>query len=263
MTVIHSTAIVDTKAELAEDVEIGPYAVIGPDAVIDSGCRLAAFSQVIGRTRLGRDNVVFSHAVLGGPPQDKKYAGETTELHIGSGNMFREFVTVNTGTIQGGGLTRIADENWVMAYVHVAHDCCIGSNTVIANAVQLAGHVTVGDWAILGGLTGVHQFVRVGSHAMAGAGTTLLQDLPPYVLANGNPASTHGLNSEGLRRRGFSESSVRALKQAYKTLYKSGLPLLEAIDSIEKVLNELDAESKKAVSVLVSFLRQAGRGIVR
>ena len=263
MSLIHSTAIVDTKAEVAGDVEIGPYVVIGPDVVIDSGCRLAAFSQVIGRTRLGRDNIVFSHAVLGGQPQDKKYAGELTELHIGSGNVFREFVTVNTGTVQGGGLTKIADRNWVMAYVHIAHDCRIGSQTIMANAVQLAGHVTVDDWAILGGLTGVHQFVRVGSHAMAGAGTTLLQDLPPYVLANGNPASVHGLNSEGLRRRGFSESSVRALKQAYKTLYKSGLPLLEAIDLIEKVLNELDAESKKAVSVLVSFLRQAGRGIVR
>lgn len=165
--------------------------------------------------------------------------------------------------MQGGGLTQIADNNWVMAYVHIAHDCYVGSHTILANAVQLAGHVSVGDWAVLGGLTGVHQFVRVGAHAMAGAGTTLLQDLPPYVLANGNPASVHGLNAEGLRRRGFSESSVRDLKRAYRALYKSGLSLSEAIDFIEGGVNELDTESKNAVRILVSFLRHAGRGIVR
>lgn len=263
MTAIHPTAIVDPKAELAEDVDVGPYAVVGPHVIIESGCRLAAFSQVIGRTRLGRNNQVFSHAVLGGQPQDKKFAGEATELHIGSGNVFREFVTVNTGTLQGGGLTRIANDNWVMAYVHIAHDCFVGSDTIMANAVQLAGHVTVGDWAILGGLTGVHQFVRVGAHAMTGAGTTLLQDLPPYVLANGNPASVHGLNSEGLRRRKYSEASIRDLKRAYKVLYKSGLTLSESIDSIEKNMSELDRASGEAISVLVNFLKQAGRGIVR
>lgn len=263
MTVIHQTALVDTKAELASDVEVGPYAIVGPNVTIASGCRLAPFSQVIGRTSLGCNNLVSSHAVLGGQPQDKKYAGEETELRIGSGNTFREFVTVNTGTVQGGGFTEVADNNWVMAYVHIAHDCRIGSNVIMANAVQLAGHVSVGDWAILGGLTGVHQFVRVGGHAMTGAGTTLLQDLPPYILSNGNPASVHGLNSEGLKRRGFSESTVRALKTAYKSLYKSGLALSQAIDSIELESSKLDADGSKAVGMLVSFLRQAGRGIVR
>jgi len=263
MPAIHPTAIVDTKAELAADVEVGAYAIVGPGAVIGPGCRIDAFAQVVGLTRMGRDNKVFSHAVIGNPPQDKKYAGEPTRLEIGSGNVFREFVTINTGTVQDNGCTIIGDRNWIMAYVHIAHDCRVGSDTIMANAVQLAGHVTVGDWAILGGITGVHQFVRVGPHAMTGAGTTLLQDLPPYVLSNGNPASAHGLNSEGLRRRGFSEQTIRGLKQAYRHLYKSGLSFADSILAIEASLSELDDADQPAVAALVDFLRASGRGIVR
>jgi len=214
MAMIHATALVDPNAELADSVQVGPFAIIGPDVVIGDNTQVHAYAQVLGHTQMGRHNVVHSHCVIGGPPQDKKYKGEATRLEIGDHNTFRECCTVNLGTAQDVGVTRIGSDNWIMAYVHIAHDCQVGSHTIMANATQLAGHVTVGDWAILGGITGVHQFVKIGAHAMTGAGTTLLQDLPPYVMANGNPAGPHGVNTEGLKRRGFSDHQIMSIRPA-------------------------------------------------
>jgi UDP-N-acetylglucosamine acyltransferase len=229
------------------------------------GSSLHAYAQVIGATTLGRHNTIHSHAVIGGAPQDKKYRGEPTRLVIGDGNTFRECCTVNLGTTQDEGITRVGNDNWIMAYVHIAHDCQVGSHTIMANATQLAGHVTVGDWAILGGLTGVHQFVKIGAHAMTGAGTTLIQDLPPYVMATGNPASAHGINSEGLKRRGFTDDQVSILRRAYKLLYKSGHTLLQAMALLADP-GQLGAsleDHEKVVGPLLAFLGSATRGIVR
>lgn len=261
---IHPTAIVDPAADLHPSVEIGPFAIVGPYVTLGEGCRLHAFAQVLGHTVCGRNNTIHSHAVLGGPPQDKKYAGEPTRLELGDGNTIRECVTINTGTSQDQGVTRIGNDNWIMAYVHIAHDCQVGSHTIMANGTQLAGHVQVGDWVILGGLTGVHQFVRIGAHAMTGAGTTLLQDLPPYVMSSGNPASAHGLNSEGLRRRGFSSDTLSRLKKAYRILYKSGYTLSEAAESLRLMISQAaDIASEQAVGRLLTFISEPGRGIVR
>jgi UDP-N-acetylglucosamine acyltransferase len=255
---VHPTACVDTSAELHDAVEVGAFAIIGPQVQIGEGSQIHPFAQVLGRTTLGAHNVVHSHCVIGGPPQDKKYKGEPTQLVIGSRNTFRECCTVNLGTVQDRGVTEVGDDNWIMAYVHIAHDCRVGSNTIMANAVQLAGHVQVGDWAILGGITGVHQFVRVGAHAMTGAGTTLIQDLPPYVMATGNPASPHGINVEGLKRRGFSEEDIQALRRAYKQVYKSGSTLAEALAALAP-----EASERPALGLLHQFLSSPGRGIVR
>lgn len=265
MARIHSTAIVDPKALLADQVDVGPFAVIGPGVEIGEGTSIHAYAQVIGATTLGRHNTIHSHALIGGAPQDKKYRGEPTRLVIGDGNTFRECCTVNLGTTQDEGITRVGSDNWIMAYVHIAHDCQVGSHTIMANATQLAGHVTVGDWAILGGLTGVHQFVKIGAHAMTGAGTTLIQDLPPYVMATGNPAAAHGINSEGLKRRGFTDEQVAVLRRAYKLLYKSGHTLSQAMvllaDSGQ--LHSSSEDHEKVVSPLLAFLGSATRGIVR
>jgi UDP-N-acetylglucosamine acyltransferase len=270
ITRIHPTALVDPSAQIDSSVEIGPHAIVGPHVRIGPGCRLQAFAQVLGHTQMGRDNTVHSHAVVGGPPQDKKYKGEPTRLEIGNGNTIRECCTINTGTEQDGGVTRIGNDNWIMAYVHIAHDCQVGSHTIMANATQLAGHVTVGDWAILGGITGVHQFVRVGAHAMTGAGTTLLQDLPPYVMSSGNPAAAHGLNTEGLRRRGFSADTLGLLKKAYRLVYKAGLGLSEAAAEVSRLAEaqaqtqtQTDTASATALKVFAEFLVAPGRGIVR
>jgi len=261
MARIHPTALVDPAAVLAEDVTVSAYAIVGPKVRIGPGTVLHPYVQVTGQTSIGAHNEFHPHCVIGGPPQDKKYKGEATSLEIGDHNTFRECCTVNLGTVQDIGTTRIGHHNWIMAYVHIAHDCQIGSHTIMANATQLAGHVAVGDWAILGGITGVHQFVKIGAHAMTGAGTTLLQDLPPYVMATGNPAAAHGINSEGLRRRGFSEAQIKALRRAYKTVYKSGQTLAEAIALLDETApSESEAE---VVRPLVSFLKSAARGIVR
>ncbi len=265
MAQIHPTALVDAKARIADSAQIGAFTIIGADAEIGPNCVIHPYAQVVGHTRLGQGNTVHSHCVIGGPPQDKKYNGEPTRLEIGDHNVFRECCTVNTGTIQDGSLTRIGDRNWIMAYVHIAHDCHVGSNTIMANATQLAGHVHVGDWAILGGITGVHQFVKIGAHAMTGAGTTLLQDLPPYVMATGNPAAAHGINSEGLKRRGFSESQIAVIKRAYKTLYKSGNTLVNAIALLgdAQQMGVTGPDDQTALSLLSQFLTSATRGIVR
>lgn len=259
---VHPTALVDPRAELADDVEIGAYAIIGPRVRIGGGSSVGAHAVLAGRTTIGRGNRIFAHAAIGGEPQDKKYAGEDTELVMGDGNTIREFCTVNTGTAQGGGVTRIGSDNWVMAYAHVAHDCRIGDHCVIANAVTFAGHVEVGDWVVLGGLTGIHQFVRIGSHAMAGGGTILLQDLPPFVMCNGNPAAAHGLNSEGLKRRGYSPDAINALRRAYKALYKEGLTAAEACGRIEQLADETPS-SAIDLRALADFVRSSTRGIVR
>jgi len=267
MPSIHPSAIVDAQAKLADDVVIGPYAVIGPQVQIGQGTHIGAHTVIEGRTRIGQNNRIQPFCTLGGPPQDKKYAGEDTALEIGDHNTIREYCTMNTGTVQDATITRVGSHNWIMAYVHVAHDCQVGDHVILANSVQLAGHVHVGDWVILGGITGVHQFVHIGAHAMTGAGTTLLQDLPPFVMSTGNPAQPHGMNFEGLKRRQFSASALSALRRAYKQLYKSGLTAAEASNALEVQADELqtqgDAQAANHVRTLALFVRASKRGIVR
>ncbi|HEX6019183.1 MAG TPA: acyl-ACP--UDP-N-acetylglucosamine O-acyltransferase [Burkholderiaceae bacterium] len=255
---IHATAIVDPEAELDDSVSVGPYAVIGPHVRIGARSSVGAHCVIDGRTRIGEGNRIFAFASIGGPPQDKKYAGEDTRLEIGDGNTIREYVTINTGTVQDAGVTRLGDDNWIMAYVHIAHDCQLGSHLVLANAVQLAGHVHLGDWVFLGGLSGVHQFVRVGAHAMTGFQTRLAQDLPPYVTAAGNPAQAQGVNQEGLRRRGFTPERIAHVKQMHKLLYRQGLTLGAAREAIAGL-----APDDPDVALMQAFLATAERGIVR
>jgi UDP-N-acetylglucosamine acyltransferase len=262
MARVHPTALVDRGAEIADDVEIGPYAIVGPKVRIGAGSSVGAHAVILGRTAIGRRNRIFPHAAIGGEPQDKKYAGEDAELVIGDGNTIREFCTFNIGTAGGGGVTRIGSDNWIMAYAHIAHDCRLGDHCVVANAVTLAGHVDIGDWVILGGLTAIHQFVRIGSHAMAGGGSILLQDLPPFVICSGNPAAAHGLNSEGLKRRGFSAEAIGALRRAYKAVYREGLTAGKACARIEAMAAELP-DSAAALRELADFVRDSRRGIVR
>ncbi len=255
---VHPTAIVDPAAQVAPDAEIGPYTIIGPDVEIAPGCRIGPHTVVTGHTRIGANCAIAQFASIGEAPQDKKYAGEPTRLDIGANNTIREFCTLNRGTAPGGGVTRIGDGNWIMAYVHVAHDCQIGSRSVFANNAQLAGHVHVGDDVILGGFTVVHQFCRIGAHAITGLGTIVLQDVPPYVKASGNPASPYGINAEGLRRRGFAPQAIIALKRAYRTLYRAGLSLDEA----KRELAERAREAPE-LAPLLEFVAAPGRGIIR
>ncbi|MFO1221302.1 MAG: acyl-ACP--UDP-N-acetylglucosamine O-acyltransferase [Burkholderiaceae bacterium] len=262
MATIHATAVVDAKAELDAGVSVGPYAVIGPGVRIGAGTQIGAHCVIDGRTTLGRDNRIFQFASIGAPPQDKKYGGEPTRLEIGDGNTIREFVTINTGTAQDAGVTRLGDDNWIMAYVHVAHDCQLGSHLILANAVQLAGHVHLGDWVFLGGLSGVHQFVRVGAHAMTGFQTRLAQDLPPFVTAAGNPAEAQGINQEGLRRRGYSTERIAQVKKIHRLLYRQGLTLAAAREAIGQLAGELP-EADADVALMLDFLGAAERGIVR
>jgi UDP-N-acetylglucosamine acyltransferase len=255
---IHPTALIDPKARLAKDVEVGPYSIVGPQVEIGEGSRIGAHVVLDGRTRIGRNNRIFHFASIGGPPQDKKYGGEESTVDIGDGNTIREYVTINRGTALDKGATRVGDDNWIMAYVHFAHDCQVGSHTIFANACQLAGHVLVGDWAILGATTLVHQFVHIGAHAFTGMGSFLPQDLPPYVTAAGNTARPYGINSEGLKRRGFSAAAISGLKSAYRTLYRSGLGL-------EDARRELEAQAAACpeVRAILVFLQHSTRGILR
>jgi UDP-N-acetylglucosamine acyltransferase len=262
MARIHASAIVDPHAELADEVQVGPFCVIGPEVVIESGSSIESHVVITGHTRIGRNNRIYSFCTLGEIPQDKKYAGEPTELRIGEGNTIREFCSLNVGTVQGGGVTRIGSDNWIMSYVHIAHDCTVGDHTVMANLTQLAGHVAVGDWAILGGMVGVHQFVRVGAHAMCGGGSTLVQDVPPFVLCRGSPAQPFGINVEGLSRRGFDEAAIAALKRAYRTIFREGLTLAQAREAIQSGL-EAGAPAADALAQLMQFLDTPGRGIIR
>lgn len=262
MARVHPTALVDPGAELAADVEIGPYCVVGPKTRIGAGTVLASHVVVAGRTTIGRRNRFAAFCAIGGVPQDKKYAGEDTELVIGDDNTVRESCTISIGTAQGGGVTRIGSDNWIMATVHIAHDCAIGDHTILANVVTLAGHVTIGDWAVLGGLSGVHQFCSVGPHAMAGGGSVILRDIPPYVICNGNPAAPHGINSEGLKRRGFDPETVNLLRRAYKTLYRDGLTVAEAVAELERMAVEHPGAAV-AVRDLKDFVQNSQRGIIR
>ena len=259
---IHPTAIVDPAARLDASVSIGPYAVIGPHVSIGAGTSVGAHCVINGHTTIGQHNRIFPFASIGAEPQDKKYAGEPTRLDIGNGNTIREFVTINTGTVQDAGSTRVGDDNWIMAYVHIAHDCQLGSHIILANAVQLAGHVHLGDWVFLGGLTGVHQFGRVGAHAMTAFQTRLAQDVPPFVTAGGNPAEAQGINAEGLRRRGFSAERIALIKQMYRLLYRHGLTLDAARQRIDALHGEAPA-SDADIALMQQFLAQSSRGIVR
>ena len=255
---IHVTAIVHPGAKLGANVSIGAYSIVGEHVEIGDGTWIGPHVTIGGHTRIGRDNRIFQFNSIGEIPQDKKYAHEPTRLEIGDRNTIREFCTFNCGTAQDVGVTRLGNDNWIMAYVHLAHDCQVGSHTIFANNAQLAGHVAVGDWAILGGFTVVHQFVRIGAHSMTAMGTILLQDLPPYVTASGNPAAPHGTNSEGLKRRGFSSASIMAIKRAYKAVYKSGLKLDEALAGLAA-----DVQQCGELAPFADFLAQPGRGIVR
>lgn len=258
MSAIHPTAIVHPGARLAEGVQVGPYSIIGEHVEIGEGTTVGPHVVIEGHTRIGRNNRIYQFCSIGSDPQDKKYANEPTRLEIGDGNTIREFCSFSTGTVQDGGLTRVGNDNWIMAYVHVAHDCSVGNNTIFANNATLAGHVSVGDWAILGGFTGVHQFVRVGAHSFCGVGTVLLQDLPPFVTVSGNPSAPHGINSEGLKRRGFSSEGIMAIKRAYKTLYRNGLTLDEARKQIAEAALE-----QPELQQFSDFIAESGRGIVR
>ncbi|MCE1242793.1 acyl-ACP--UDP-N-acetylglucosamine O-acyltransferase [Oryzomicrobium sp.] len=258
MTQIHPTAVVSPGARLGDKVSIGPYSVIGENVVIGDNTSVGSHTVIEGHTEIGRDNQIHHFCALGGIPQDKKYDGEPTKLVIGDRNTIREFCSFHTGTIQDAGETRIGNDNWIMGYVHIAHDCVVGNHTIFASNAQIAGHVHVEDWVILGGMTGVHQFVHIGAHAMTGGGTILFQDLPPYVMAVGNNPAPKGINSEGLKRRGFSPESVMAIKRAYRTLYRSGLTLEEARDKIAA-----EAGAHPELAVLVDFLAQSKRGILR
>jgi UDP-N-acetylglucosamine acyltransferase len=262
VTGVHATAIVDPKAELASDVVVGPYAVVGAGVCVAAGTTIGAHCVLEGPLTIGRDNRIHAHAVLGGAPQDMKYRGEPTSLVIGERNTIREFCTFNRGTAQDGGITRVGDDNWIMAYVHVAHDVQLGNRTVLANNATLAGHVHVGDWAIIGGLVGVHQFCHVGAHAMVGFQSRVSQDVPPFMTVSGQPLEVAGINVEGLRRRGFSRARIDVLRQAYRVLYRQGLRLEQARGALEE-LAQASAESEADVRCLLDFLAASTRGIVR
>jgi UDP-N-acetylglucosamine acyltransferase len=255
---IHPTAVVHRGARLAANVEVGPYSVIGEHVEVGEGSWIGAHVVLDGHMRIGRRNRIWHFASIGAPPQDKKYAGEPTEVEVGDGNTIREYVTINRGTVLDARVTRVGNDNWIMAYVHFAHDCQIGSNTIFANACQLAGHVTVGDWAIFGATTLVHQHVHIGAHAFTGMGTYLPQDLPPYVTAAGNMAKPYGVNTEGLKRRGFSAETIAGLKRAYRTLYRKGLALEDAKRELESQVS-----SCPEVGEILRFLTASKRGIIR
>ncbi len=255
---IHPTAIVHPDASLDADVSVGAYSLIGPQVKIASGTRIGPHVVIEGDTSIGRDNQIFQFCSIGAIPQDKKHDDEPTRLEIGDRNTIREYCSFNLGTAQDVGVTRIGNDNWIMAYVHVAHDCQVGDNATFANNATLAGHVHVGDWAILGGFTGVHQFARVGAHSFCAVGTVLLQDLPPFVTVAGNPAKPHGINSEGLRRRGYSSDDIMNIKRAYRALYRSGLSL----DAAREAVGAL-AQKCAAVQPFADFIAVTDRGIVR
>lgn len=255
---IHPTAIVDPSARVAESVAIGPYSIVGADVAIDDDCVLGPHVVIGARTRLGKRNRIFQFASIGEIAQDRKYGGEATTTTIGDDNTFREYATVHAGTTQDRGDTAIGHRNLFLAYTHVAHDCVVGNDTTFSNNAQIAGHVRVDDWAVLGAFAGVHQFCRVGAHAMLAAFAVVLQDVPPYVTVQGYPAKPHGTNNEGLRRRGFTPEDILSVRRAYKTLYREGLTLDAAREKLAA-----DASSAPAVAPLAAFLAETGRGIVR
>jgi len=264
MSLIHPTAVIDPAAQLDSTVAVGPYAVIGPHVRIGSGTQIGAHCVIEGQTTIGRDNKIFQFNSLGAVPQDKKYAGEPCELRIGDRNTIREFCTFNIGTASDAGVTQVGHDNWIMAYVHLAHDCQVGNHTIFANSSQLAGHVHVGDWVILGGFTVVHQFCRLGAHSFTAMNSLLFADLPPFVMCQGQPAQARSMNFEGLKRRGFSPERVRAVKAMHKALYRDGLTLAQAQAQIANI-TQATPEAAPDVDMMLDFLGKtsAERGIVR
>ena len=258
MSSIHSTALVSESASIADDVSIGAYSIIGDDVVVGAGTRIDSHVVINGPTVIGQDNHIYQFTSVGDDPQDKKYADEPTTLTIGNRNTIREFCTISRGTVQGDGETTMRDDNWIMAYVHIAHDCHIGSNTIFANNATLAGHVHIGDWVILAGFSGAHQFCRVGAHAFLGMYSGVSRDVPPYTMVSGTPGVPRGINSEGLKRRDFSAEQIRNIKEAYRIVYRRGLKLDEAIIQLEQRLAE-----QPELAILLDSLRSTERGIIR
>lgn len=255
---IDSRALVDPSAKLASDVEVGPWTIIGADVEIGAGTVIGPHAVIKGPTKIGQNNRIFQFASVGEDCQDKKYAGEPTTLTIGDNNVIREGVTIHRGTVQDAGATTIGNDNLFMAYAHVAHDCVVGDHVILANNTALAGHVHVGDWAILGGFTAVHQFCRIGAHVMCGTSTVVLKDIPAYIMANGNSAKPHGINVEGLKRRGFTPESLKALRQAYKVLYRNKLTMAQALPQLQSMV-----EQHPEISLLIESVEASTRGIIR
>lgn len=255
---IDSRAVVDPKAKIADGVSIGPYSVIGPDVEIAEGTWVGPHVVINGPCRIGKENRIFQFSSIGEEPQDKKYNGEPTLLEIGDRNVIREFCTLNRGTAQGLGHTRMGNDNWIMAYVHIAHDCIVGDNTIFANNATLAGHVNIQDYAILGGACLIHQFCTIGANSFVGMGSAISKDVPPYLMVSGQPAKPHGLNVEGLRRRDFSDQAIKSLRQAYKVIYRSGLTVVKALEQLEPLKGEYEE-----VALFAEFIAQSERGIVR
>ena len=255
---IHSTAVVADSARIDDDVEIGPYAIIGDGVEIGSGTRIGSHVVVNGPTTIGRDNRIYQFASVGDDPQDKKYADEPTRLTIGDRNTIREFCTISRGTIQDDGHTILGDDNWIMAYVHIAHDCVVGNKTIMANNVTLAGHVHVDDWVIFGGFSGAHQFCKIGAHAFLGMYAGVNRDVPAYTMVSGQPAVPRGINSEGLKRRDFSAEQIRNIKNAYRLVYRKGLKLTDAMAEIEAL-----ADSQPELVIFLESLRRSERSLIR
>ena len=259
---IHPTAIVDPKAELDSSVEVGAFSIIGPNVAIGAGTVVGPHVVIEGHTTIGQDNKFFQFSSIGAAPQDKKWAGEPTRLEVGDRNTVREFVTFNLGTVQDEGVTRLGNDNWISAYVHLAHDCQVGNNTIFSNNAQIAGHVHIGDWVIMSGYANVHQFCKIGAHAFVGMSTSLTQDVPPFVLLSGNPAAAHGVNIEGLKRRGFTRAQIDGVRAAYKAIYRSGLTLEEAKQQLVQLETDMP-DAAAQVRAMREFLGTATRGIVR
>jgi len=256
--VIHSTALISSSAELHDEVQVGPYSVIGPDVHIGRGTEIGAHTVIKGPTTIGEENRIFQFATIGEDPQDKKYGGEPTRLEIGDRNTFREYCSVHRGTAQEAGVTKIGNDNWFMAYIHIAHDCVLADNIIMSNNATLAGHVIVDEYVIFSGMSAVHQFCRVGAHSFLGGFTAVTKDVPPYVIVSGQPTEVRGINSEGLKRRGFSKDQLKNLKDAYRILYRSGLRLAEATEQLIEL-----SRGKPEIQNLVEFLRHSERSILR
>jgi UDP-N-acetylglucosamine acyltransferase len=255
---IHSTAVISKKADIANDVVVGAYAVIGDDVEIASGTQIDSHVVVNGPTKIGKDNHIYQFASIGDDPQDKKYANEPTRLIIGDRNTIREFCTISRGTAQDRGETFVGDDNWIMAYVHIAHDCVVGNKTIMANNTTLAGHVHIGDWVICGGFSGVHQFCKIGAHAFLGMYAGINRDVPAYTMVSGQPATPRGINSEGLMRRDFSADQIRNIKNAYRLTFRQGKKLVDAIDEIAEL-----CEKQPELNLFLESLRSSERGLVR
>lgn len=255
---IHPTAQIDPDARLSADVNVGAFTVIGPDVDIGEGTVIGSHCIITGPTRIGRNNRIHSHAALGGDPQDKKFHGERSELVIGDRNTIREFTTFSRGTEEGGGITRLGDDNWIMAYVHIAHDCQVGHNTILANNATLAGHVVIEDWVILGGFVGIHQFCKIGAHAFIGMGSLINADVPPFVLVADKYAKPRGINAEGLKRRGFDAERIASIKRAYRTLFISGKPMADAKQELSAGVSP-----SEDVRRMLEFIESSERGVLR